>query len=184
MLIVLAGLPGTGKSTIAAALARALGAVHVRIDTLEQAIRDSAAWDAAWSIEDVGYRTGYAIAEDNLRLGHLVIADSVNPWPLTRDAWVDVGRRAGVTVLEVEVTCSDAAEHRRRVASRTADVPGLRLPSWDEVTRRDYRPWARDRLVVDTATTTVDAAVEALRMRVASPRPRSSGRRQRSGRIQ
>jgi len=168
MLIVLAGLPGTGKSTIAAALARALDAVHVRIDVLEQAIRDSASRDAARPIEDAGYRTGYAIAGDHLRLGHLVVADSVNPWPLTRDAWVDVGRRADVSVVEVEVICSDAAEHRRRVESRTTDVPGLRLPSWDEVIGRDYRPWDRDRLVIDTATTTVDAAVAALRVRVAS----------------
>jgi predicted kinase len=101
-----------------------------------------------------------------LRLGRLVIADSVNPWPLTRDAWVDVGRRAHVRGLEVEVICSDAAEHRRRVESRTADVPGLKLPTWDEVTGRDYRLWDRDRVVIDTATTTVDAAVEVLRARV------------------
>jgi predicted kinase len=41
VLIILAGLPGTGKTTIARLLARRLGAVHVRIDSIEQAIRDS-----------------------------------------------------------------------------------------------------------------------------------------------
>jgi predicted kinase len=166
MLIVLGGLPGAGKTTLAAALARALGAVHVRIDTLEQAIRDSAAWQDGRSIDDAGYRAGYALAEDNLRLGHVVIADSVNPWPVTRDAWADVARRAGVPVVEVEIVCSDRAEHRRRVESRRADIPGLTLPTWAEVSGRDYRPWDRDRVVIDTAVTTAERAVEAIRARL------------------
>ena len=41
MLIILGGLPGTGKTTIARELARQLGAVHVRIDSIEEAILDS-----------------------------------------------------------------------------------------------------------------------------------------------
>jgi len=41
MLLILSGLPGTGKTTIAHELARRLRAVHVRIDSIEQAIRSS-----------------------------------------------------------------------------------------------------------------------------------------------
>ena len=37
----LGGLPGVGKTTIARELARQIGAVHVRIDSIEQAIRDA-----------------------------------------------------------------------------------------------------------------------------------------------
>lgn len=36
MLIIMAGLPGTGKTTIPRGLARQLGAVHVGIDSIEQ----------------------------------------------------------------------------------------------------------------------------------------------------
>ena len=43
MLIALAGLSGTGKTTIARALSRRLGATHLRIDTIEQALRTSKA---------------------------------------------------------------------------------------------------------------------------------------------
>jgi len=75
MLIILGGLPGTGKTTIARELARQLGAVHVRIDSIEEAILDSGVWSSP--INDAGYRVGYAVAADNLRIGRTVIADSV-----------------------------------------------------------------------------------------------------------
>ena len=41
MLIVVGGLPGTGKTTISRRLA--LAAAHLRIDLIEQVIRDSGA---------------------------------------------------------------------------------------------------------------------------------------------
>jgi predicted kinase len=41
MLIVLRGLPGVGKTAIARELARTLGAVHLRIDSIEQALRSA-----------------------------------------------------------------------------------------------------------------------------------------------
>ena len=155
MLIALSGLPGTGKSTIARQLALELGAVWLRIDTSEQAIRDAGI--APGGVEGGGYQVGYGIAEDNLRLGRIVIADSVNPWTLTRDAWRDAGARAGVRVVEVELQCSDPAEHRRRVETRAGDV------DWGAVVARDYRPWTRDRLVIDTAGQSAAACVARVR---------------------
>src|ERR1051325_6353574 len=132
-LIVMSGLPGTGKSAIARALAEAIGATWLRIDTIETAIAD-----APGQLEDAGYRVAYAVAADNLRLGRDVIGDSVNPWGLTRDAWRDAGLGAGARVVEVEVVCSDVEAHRRRVETRPSDVPGLVPPTWAEVVGRDY----------------------------------------------
>jgi predicted kinase len=165
MLVVLSGLPGVGKTTIARALADRLGAVFVRIDTIEQALRNAGA-----RVEDEGYRVAYAVAEDNLRLGRIVVADCVNPWPLTRDEWRSVADRAGARTVDVEVVCSDVAEHRRRVESRAPDLAGHALPTWAEILERDYRPWSRDRLVIDTARVDVEESVRRI-LSVAGPTP-------------
>ena len=158
MLIVLGGLPGVGKSSVARELARRLDAVYVRIDSIERAVRESGV--TAVSLDDVGYRAGYAVAADNLRLGRTVIADSVNPVPVTRDAWLEVANRTKSAVVEVEVQCSDSNEHRRRVEQRLRDEPELNGPPWRDVVSRDYRAWDRERIVVDTAGLTIEQAVE------------------------
>lgn len=160
MLIVLGGLSGTGKTTLAKALAARLPAVLVRIDSIEQAAVDSGAVDHP--VGEIGYRIGYAVAADNLLGGATVIANSVNPIEVTRRAWCDVARRADRAVLEVEIVCTDAAEHRRRVEARASDISGLPLPSWNDVMSRQYEPWNPD-VTVDTAVRSItDCLAEIL----------------------
>lgn len=157
-LVVFGGLPGVGKTTIASRLAVETGAASLRIDVIEMALHDEGV-----EVEGQGYAVAYALAESNLRLGLTVIADSVNPIPLTRDAWRAVAARAGAGLVEVEVVCSDAVEHRRRVEARVTDLPGFVPPTWDEVVRRDYQARDDDRLVIDTAGVEPDVAVALIR---------------------
>lgn len=157
MLIVFSGLPGVGKTTIARALAGSLAAVYLRVDSIEQALRQG-----GMVVEAEGYAVAHVVAADNLRAGLTVVADCVNPWPLTRDEWRAVAERTGVPAVEIEVVCSDRVEHRRRVESRTADIVGHRLPTWQEVGERDYRAWDRPRVVIDTAPQTVPESVQAV----------------------
>jgi predicted kinase len=157
MLIVMSGLPGVGKTTIAREVGRATRGVHVRIDSIEQALRNS-----GWDVQAEGYRVAYVVAEDNLRLGRIVVADCVNPLPATQNEWRAVAARAQVGVLDVEVVCSNLDEHRRRVESRVADIIGHALPTWDEIARPDDHARDDERLIVDSATLDVDACVRAI----------------------
>lgn len=164
MLLIFGGLPGVGKTAIAAGLARDIGAVHLRIDSIEQAMRNSNITVSG----PEGYEVAYAVAEDNLELGRTVVADSVNPIEVTRAAWRDVARRAGTRYIEIEIVCSDELEHRRRVEERVADIVGHVLPTWQEVCEREYEPWETG-IVIDTAGRGVDACVAELRANLEGP---------------
>jgi predicted kinase len=166
MLIILGSLPGTGKTTIARELARQIGAVHLRIDSIEQALLDSGCLSPP--INEAGYVAAYAVAGDNLGIGRTVIADSANALSITRDAWLAVAKRTAVSAIEVEVLCSDVEEHKRRVETRIMNVSGLKLPTWQDVVAREYHPWNRAHTVIDTAGESVEQNVRALRAVMAS----------------
>jgi predicted kinase len=152
MLIVFGGLPGTGKTTIARAFAKERRATYLRIDTIEHALRSSDM--LAGDVGPAGYIVGYALAEANLRLGGIVVADSVNPLAITRDAWRNVAAVAASAIFEIEVVCSDAGQHRRKIETRRIDIAGFTLPSWQQVIDRHYEAWDRPHLVLDTANRT------------------------------
>lgn len=170
MLIVVGGLPATGKSTLSVALARRLRTTYLRVDRIEHAV-------VAWSELDhplgpVGYAVAHGLAEDQLGLGLDVVVECVNPSTISRYAWLATAEGAAAALVEVELVCSDAEDHRSRVQSRESDVVGLVKPTWEEVRSWAYEPWDRPHLVLDTSTTTVDVAVEqvlaeAERLRVA-----------------
>ena len=155
VLIIFGGLPATGKTTLARGVAGALGATFVRIDSIEHVIR------ADRAVEDLGYRVAYALAEDNLRLGQSVVADSVNPISLTREAWFHVAERTSACPVAIEVICSDQEEHRRRLEQRTADIPEPKV-SWEDVVSREYDGWTSERLLVDTAAQSIEENVRQI----------------------
>ena len=163
-LVVVGGLPGTGKSTIAEHLARAIGAAHLSKDIFEAALwrsgitRESGAGWAAY--EQLG-----AVAEAQLRLGLPVVLDSVTPNERIRSAWRDVALRTGARFIAIECVCPDEALHRSRLGGRTRNIAGWPEVTWEQVVdiRSRYEPWTGDRLVVDATRPMNDnlAAAEA-----------------------
>ncbi len=167
VLYIFSGLPGSGKTTLAQRLSGRFGAVYLRIDTIEQSLRELCGID----VEGEGYRLAYRIAADNLRLGLNVVADSCNPIALTRREWEDVAKSQGADFINIEVTCTDVAEHRRRVENRENTIPMLHLPTWDDVLRREYHPWDTTRVTIDTARRSPEKSLSELHV-LLSARPK------------
>ncbi len=164
MLIILGGLPGTGKSSIGKKLAEKLGAVYLRIDSIEQALKKANTLSSKikQNIGPEGYMAAYAIACDNLNVGLKVVADSVNPISITRADWRKVATENNAPFIEIEIICSDKKMHQERVETRKSSVQGLQLPTWQEVMDRDYEAWKTKHLTIDTASYTVEEAVDII----------------------
>jgi predicted kinase len=160
MLIVFGGLPGTGKTTLSATVARRLGAVYLRVDAIE-----SAMWDCGIDRDQptgiAGYGVAEAIAGANLRLGTSVVADAVNAVEPARAGWRTVALAEGVPLRAIEVICSDPVEHRRRVETRVPGAAQRHVPTWAQVQAREWEPWTDPRLTVDTIRPS-DALVEEI----------------------
>ena len=159
-LIAFAGLPGVGKSSIARALCQRSKAVYLRVDEVEAALKRSSL--RIHPAEEAGYLALAAIATSNLRLGQDVVTDTVNPVAASRDLWAETARTCSARILNVEVVCTDEAEHRRRVETRGSDIDALVPPSWEQVRQRDYEPWAEPPLRLDSASLSIDHAVDAI----------------------
>lgn len=172
VLVALSGLPGTGKTTVGRALAAALDAVFLRIDSIETALARSSL--AIARAQDAGYGAAMAVAEDNLRLGHDVVADSVNPVAATQFGWRRAAQAAGAGHLDVVLTCRDAARHRARVEGRHADLAGQLLPTWQDVLERDWTP-PPGGFLVDTGDLAPDESVAAILARLRTFRAAAAG---------
>ena len=157
-MIIFSGLPGVGKSTVARRLSTEIEAFYLRIDSIERALARSAL--QIHPAADAGYVIACAVAADNLTNGKAVVVDSVNPVAESRDAFRMVAEQQGAVALEIEVVCSDIAVHRARIEERVTDIPGLILPDWETAMAREYEPWTRDRLVLDTAVLSLDQCVQ------------------------
>jgi predicted kinase len=158
ILYIFSGLPGSGKTTVAQLLARRIGAAHLRIDSIEQALRELCSID----VKGEGYRLAYRVAIDILNAGASVIADSCNPIEMTRREWERVAVNAGARYVNLEIVCSDTREHRERVEARVSTIPRLLLPTWAEVQNREYHDWTVPRIVLDTSRKSAAECVDEL----------------------
>jgi predicted kinase len=151
MLVVLGGLPGTGKTTIARRLSERLGAAHIRVDSITAAM-SRAGIEREQPAGLASYLIAEAVAEECLMAGTAVVIDAVSPVEAARRQWRDLAARTGAVLRAVELVCPDENEHRRRLETRPDDLAGDR-PSWADVASREYEPWHEPRLVVDTRAT-------------------------------
>lgn len=151
MLIVMAGLPGAGKSSVAEAVAGRLQCPIVSLDPIEAAM-----WRAGIARTEPTGLAAYVVAEEvaraQLQVGNTVVVDAVNDVEPARQQWRLLAESFGRRLTFVEVSCSDPTEHRRRLEARRRDIEGFPEPTWESVAARrsGFDGWADDRIRVDS----------------------------------
>jgi predicted kinase len=168
LLIVMAGLPGTGKSTIAQELRERLGHPLVSVDQIESAVL-SAGIDSDQPTGLAAYLVAETLAGSILESGRSVIVDAVNAVSPAREQWVGLAARYGNALTFIEVVCSDPVVHRERLEARKRELPHVSEPSWHAVEQSldEYDEWvgpsaAADRITLDSVeplTAIVDKAL-------------------------
>jgi predicted kinase len=142
MLIVMAGLPGAGKSTIGQVLGSRLDVRVVSVDPIESAIL-RAGIDADQPTGLAAYLVAEMHAEGALESGRSVIVDAVNAVDPAREQWVSLAARHKEQLRFIEVICSDTELHRQRIEARERTLPHLEL-TWNAVEQslEEYAEWS------------------------------------------
>lgn len=151
-LIVVSGLPGTGKTTVAEHVARSTGATVLSLAWLLGVLKSTEACDTARSSE-LAYDLLSRLAEHQLRMRCSIVLDSMAGSGPVRERWRRLASESSARLLVIECVCSDATVHRQRVGARQGGIPGWRDPDWSHVEqmRSRYEPWHEERLVIDAA---------------------------------
>jgi predicted kinase len=160
-LVVVGGVPGTGKSTIAEHAARMLHAAFIAKDVVEATLwRSGIGRDASagWA----GYELLSSLADAQLRVGASVVLDSVAAYERLRAGWREIALSHGATFRGVECICSDERVHRSRIDGRQRGILGWPELTWSAVeVRSRYEPWPGEHLVLD-AVQPLEANLAAL----------------------
>ncbi|HEV2886279.1 MAG TPA: AAA family ATPase [Jatrophihabitans sp.] len=135
-LIVFAGVPGAGKSTLADAVGHRLGVPVFAIDWLLGALTPFGGGHLDQPL-DVGYEQLTTLALRQLSAGQSAILDAPVEDERVRHRWSTLAAAAGTSLVAFVTVCGDPAVHRRRLATRDRGIPGWHQGGdWADVTRR------------------------------------------------
>jgi predicted kinase len=168
LLVLFAGIPGAGKSTLAGLLVREKDALWLRVDTLEATML-RAGLTKSFETGLAAYLAVRDCAAENLALGRAVVIDAVNGVAEAREMWEGQAAELLTDLKIIEVLCSGPEEPRRRVESRAPATPPLQNPTWAEVVGRENQVWKRPIFTVDSLEP-VDRSVAGILAYRASPR--------------
>ena len=162
-LVVLTGLPGTGKSAIAEAVAGHLRAPVFAKDRLEAPLLRSGAVRPE-QLGSLGYELLTTLADRQLALGQSAVLDSVASTASIRSAWRELADRHRAAWYVIECVCSDPNVHRQRLDGRARGIPDWPELDWSEVerVRGYYAPWDEPRLTLDAMALLGDNIVRAV----------------------
>lgn len=159
--IVTAGVPGTGKSTLAEALGRELRAPVFSMDWELGALVPFGVLRPD-NLEPLSELVVAASMARQLQLGLDVVVDGATLRVDERRRLSELAEALGAVFIGVECRCSDEEVQRARVEDRSRGIPGWSATvTWEHVQRmRDrWEPWPDPHIVIDSAVEAPDAAL-------------------------
>lgn len=157
MLVLIAGLPGTGKTTVARAFAALSGAAHLNSDVLRRDLGlmgHYAPEDKQRVYEALLEQTRYALSE-----GRTVVVDSTFYNEAVRTAFRAVAVDCRVPLRWVEVTASEATLQKRLQQPRPDSEADFAV--YQNILRQ-FEPLPDNRLVIDTDSDTPEGAAKKI----------------------
>ena len=162
-LIVMSGLPGSGKSEVAEAIGASIKAPVFAKDRIEEPLLESGFLtldQLGW----LGYELLTTLADRQLALGQSAVLDSVAVSEPIRSTWRELARRHDAGWVVIECVCSDPDLHRLRLDRRKRGITGWPELDWSEVerVRATYASWDEPRLELDAVSPLSDNVARAL----------------------
>lgn len=159
-IIIIGGLPGTGKTTIANNLANAMGSVTYTKDLLEAAVVRSGLANAN-ELKGVGYELLKTLALNCFNSGNSPILDCIAPAQRVSLYWEDL---LELPIKYLECTCSNESLHQQRLESRERGIEGWYELTWQDVLgiKQQYKPFQKSRLILDSVDSLDENTIKAL----------------------
>lgn len=162
-LIVMSGLPGTGKSTLATVISKATHLPLISPDVIKESlIKDGKLSD--YRDGSLTWQVATREAEKQLRQGSSIIIDAINAEAAAKETWITLASRLHAQIIVIECYVSDSVIHKSRIKNRKKNLIGIPEVDWDWVENRRlaYTHWNIPVLRIDGLTPIDESAKTVL----------------------
>jgi len=159
MLILISGLPGTGKTRISRELASRLNAVHISSDSIRKKMLEK----RTYSEEEKArvYSEMVSQVSNSLSEGKNVIADATFYKESLRKQMREAAEKAGTDFFLVECIISEEAA-RERISSRMGGDSEAKYGEY-LIVKKAFEPISEERIAIDTALPVKESVETILR---------------------
>jgi predicted kinase len=163
-LIIVCGLPVTGKSSLAEGLAKKLRFPLLSVDPIESAII-KAGFSRSFETGLAAYLVAEILAGENLKLNNSVIIDAVSGVIEAKNMWRNLSKKYKAKLIIIDCICSNETTHKAKIKARVRSIHGIPEVKWADVLKRKSEAvaWDEPTLVIDSINDKAENYFKALK---------------------